>query len=491
MSMVAGLPPTVELERVRAHRAHQEALERERASNALPPWDFLEWCQAYLPHHFVEDFAPFHAEFAQLDEHAYAAVAAPRDHAKSTFITLARILYRMAEHREPYILVVSDTAQQAKNHLGNIFEELLENDALVTDYPHLALPQAGNYRRKRVKRTQSDFITMGGIRVTAVGALSRLRGLRKRAQRPSYIVVDDVENDEAVENPQQRAKLWNWFTKTLLNLQSAGQEHVFVIGTILHKQSLLNRLVAGDEGATWARRLYRALDTLGRPLWPAKWSYDALMARKAVVGQRAFATEYLNDPDATDLALFKADWIEHNRYAVPPRLTYRAVAVDPSTKEDGTGDACGIVAGGLAGGEMYVTRDATVRGSPATWARMALDVAANIKANVIVVEGNQGGALILSALRAALRPGEGMPRVVIVHATEGKVARAEPVAVLYEQGKVHHVLNLPELEEELTTWVPRTYSPNRLDAAVWLLTHLNVINQRPQRREDHSTVSSY
>ena len=398
------------------------------------------------------------------DTEMFTAIAAPRGHAKTTNLALAFVLYRMAVHREPYTLIVSDTATQAEQRTSDIHAECLENQALVRDYPHLALPDAEHYRKQKAKRTTGDFITVGGLRVMGAGAGQSLRGVKNGANRPTLIVGDDLENDLAVATPAQREKLWNWFTKSLLNLPGAVGARFVIIGTILHGSSLLSRLVSGSDGEAWARRLYRAIDPqTGAVLWPELWSLEKLEAKRALIGSRAFASEYLNDPVDDSLTLFKQAWIDAHRVSAAPALARVAVGVDPSITA--TGDACGIVAAALGQDRRgYVLEDATVKGTPATWARAALDCAARVGASVIVAEGNQGGEMVEQTLRSVLRPGERLPRVVTVHASRSKQARAEPVAAMYERGEVSHVGTLPLLEGELVTWVPGLPSPNRLDA---------------------------
>ena len=450
----------------------------------------LIWARYYLPHHyFGGESASFHHEVMGLaDGQMFTAIAAPRGHAKTTNLALAFVLYRMAVHREPYTLIVSDTTTQSEQRTSDIFSECLENRALVTDYPHLALPDAEHYRKQKAKRTTGDFITVGGLRVMGAGAGQSLRGVKNGQYRPTLIVGDDLENDQAVATPGQREKLWNWFTKSLLNLPGAMGARFVIIGTILHRESLLSRLVTGKDGESWSRRLYRALDSSGEVLWPELWSREKLEAQRALIGARAFASEYLNDPVDDSLTLFKQEWINAHRVPNAPTLSRVAVAVDPSISA--TGDACGIVAAGEgADHRAYVLEDATVQASPAVWARAALDCAARVGASVIVAEGNQGGEMVEQTLKSVLRPGERMPRLIITHASRGKQARAEPVAAMYERGEVSHVGTLPELEAELTTWVPGLPSPNRLDAATYALLELafNVTPQQSTRR----TAGSY
>lgn len=448
--------------------------------------DALAFARRYLPHHAPTRSPDFHRELIALaGSHDRLAAAAPRGHAKSTLLSLIYPLWAAATKRRRFVVIVSDTATQAIDHLSNIYQELMENDALLSDFPHLALPDAGHYKEKRVKRTTSDFITVGGVSFTAKGAGAGLRGMRRGNQRPDLIIVDDLENDENVRTPEQREKLRDWFGKSLSNLFGPSGGQLIVIGTILHRESLLSWLLSENGPSMYAKRLYRALDG-DVVLWPDVWTREKLAAKLDEIKARAFASEYLNDPVDDSLTLFKQAWIDDNRVTNPahlPAYARVAVAIDPSISA--TGDACGIVGAALGQNRRgYVLQDATKQGTPAEWARAALDLAARIGASVIVAEGNQGGEMVTQTLRSVLKPNERMPRVVIVHASRSKQARAEPIAALYEGGEVSHVGTLPALEAELTTWVPGLPSPNRLDALVWALTEL-MLNPAAPKLKTH------
>jgi len=198
------------------------------------------------------------------------------------------------------------------------------------------------------------------------------------------------------------------------------------------------------------------------------------------VGRQELEAELL---DEDPRALWKRSEIDRLRVPFVADLVRVGVAVDPTTSEDGLrsdgrpADACGIVVGGIGGREEphgYVLEDATVRGGPRVWADAVARVYQEYEANFVVAEGNQGGALVREVLDAAAgRAGISMP-VRVVYASRGKVARAEPVHMYYEKGRVHHVGALPLLEDEMVTWLPGTKSPNRIDALVWILTELLV-----------------
>jgi phage terminase large subunit-like protein len=171
-----------------------------------------------------------------------------------------------------------------------------------------------------------------------------------------------------------------------------------------------------------------------------------------------------DDPDA----LFRRDWIEAKRLAQAPEMRRIVVAVDPPAGRRGI---CGIIAAGLGvDGQGYVLDDATAEGkSPAQWAARAVALYHARKADRIVAEVNQGGAMVEAVLREIDRN----VAYRAVSASRGKRARAEPVAALYEQGRVSHVGAFPALEDEMCGWSGEgEESPDRLDALVWALSDL-------------------
>lgn len=175
-------------------------------------------------------------------------------------------------------------------------------------------------------------------------------------------------------------------------------------------------------------------------------------------------------------ALWTRDRIAACRLRSAPPLHRVVVAVDPPTSVGGGADACGIIAAGLGDdGRAYVIEDASLQGAtPEGWARAVAECVARNGADRLIAESNQGGAMVASVLRAA---GVSFP-VKLVHASRGKVARAEPVAALYEAGRVSHIAIFPVLEDELCGLMAGggyegpTRSPDRADALVYALTEL-------------------
>jgi phage terminase large subunit-like protein len=174
-------------------------------------------------------------------------------------------------------------------------------------------------------------------------------------------------------------------------------------------------------------------------------------------------------------ALWTRDLIERCRIAhVPGMLARVVVAVDPPASAGG--DACGIVVAGLGSdGRAYVIADASVEGQrPEGWARAVAAAAMVHGADRVIAEANNGGQMVESVLRAA----EAALPVRLVHANRGKTARAEPVAALYESGRVAHRGAFPRLEDEMCGliagggYVGPGRSPDRADALVWAMSEL-------------------
>jgi phage terminase large subunit-like protein len=182
-----------------------------------------------------------------------------------------------------------------------------------------------------------------------------------------------------------------------------------------------------------------------------------------------------DDPNA----LFKRAAIEEKRVRQAPPLARIVVAVDPPASQSETANACGIVCAGLGEDRRcYVLDDCSVQGlRPAQWAARVVALFHARQADRIVAEVNQGGAMV----EAVLREVDSTVPYRAVHATRGKRTRAEPVAALYEQGRVSHVGAFPELEDEMCSALDGAKSPDRLDALVWAVTEL-MLKRRAEPR---------
>jgi phage terminase large subunit-like protein len=174
-------------------------------------------------------------------------------------------------------------------------------------------------------------------------------------------------------------------------------------------------------------------------------------------------------------ALWTRSQIEKARVREAPELARIVVAVDPPGSAHKKSDACGLVAAGRAeDGTMYVLADESENGvSPQAWATKAIALWRRFSADALIAEVNFGGDMVRAVIAAADR---NVP-VTMVRATRDKFVRAQPVAQLYEQGRVKHVGCFPALEDEMCDFgldgLPSGKSPDRLDAMVWAVTALS------------------
>jgi phage terminase large subunit-like protein len=186
------------------------------------------------------------------------------------------------------------------------------------------------------------------------------------------------------------------------------------------------------------------------------------------LGRQELYAEILDDNPG---ALWTQALIDSARVTRPPVLKRVVVGVDPAVSADEHSDETGIVVVGLGDdGHGYVLDDVSGIYTPSQWARTVARVYAAHEADRVIAEVNQGGDLVEANLRAC----DATMAYTAVRATRGKAVRAEPVAALYERGRVHHVGNLARLEDQMCGWDPTTAerSPDRVDALVWAVTSL-------------------
>lgn len=188
------------------------------------------------------------------------------------------------------------------------------------------------------------------------------------------------------------------------------------------------------------------------------------------LGRQEINAEVLEDVPG---AMWNRDTLEKTRVTSAPQLTRIVVAVDPEATASETSAETGIIVAGLGVDHHgYILDDRTIKGSPHAWASQAVAAYHTRKADRIIYETNQGGDMVAHTLRSV---DQAVP-LKGVHASRGKQARAEPVAALYEQDKVHHVGVFADLEDQLCNWTANSgaASPDRLDALVWALTELMI-----------------
>lgn len=387
--LTANLRQVIEAE-VSGFDSSPESVAKRRAAVFDPVGGYEYFVQHYFPHYVRSP------EKSQLHEYlfttlpailnaqgnCYEAVAAPRGEAKSTLVTQLFTLWCVVTSRKHYCVIVMDSIDQAYPMLEAIKAELEFNPRLKADFPEVCgqgrVWQAGT------------ILTKNDVKIQVAGSGKKLRGLRHGPYRPDLCVLDDIENDEQVRNPDQRDKLHAWLTKTVLPLGGVGQKYdVVYIGTILHYDSVLNRTLNnpfwhsvkfkamlrfpdrmdlwdeweailrnnGKAGEAMAKAFYDShqaeMEQGAQTSWAAR-GVLALMTIRARDGHATFDSEYQNDPVSGDSAPFAQAmrfWTE-----LPHDVIYFG-SLDPSLGKSGAGrDPSAILVGAFqrATGKLFI-----------------------------------------------------------------------------------------------------------------------------------------
>jgi phage terminase large subunit-like protein len=394
-------------------------------------------------------------------------------------------------------LAVATTKQQKPN----------KERVLILKHHTATDPQRRFWRSSARFRLFVGGIGSGKTRAGCVEVLRQPAGSRGMVLAPTYPMLRDATLHTFLELTQRAGILTQWHKAEMTAELSDGKQVMFRstdnpdrlrgpnIGWFYLDEAammpieawniMIGRLRLGP-GKGWATSTPRGMNWLQRtfsmnedyeiirsstrdnPYLPAGFidslmqTYSTRLIRQEVEG------EFIEDVEG---ALWTYGTIDSSRVSVAPaELAQVVVAVDPAISQHEESDETGIVVVGKdAAGEGYVLADYSGKYSPDGWARKAVWALAEHKANSIVIEKNQGGDMVKHTIRTVDKAAP----VVEVHASRGKYLRAEPVAALYEQGRVHHVGTYPKLEEQMTTYVPGlAISPDRLDAAVHGFTQI-------------------
>ncbi len=253
------------------------------------------------------------------------------------------------------------------------------------------------------------------------------------------------------------------FDQLMFGLRKGERPRV-LITTTPRPMALLRELMAREDFAVTRGSTFDNAENLSAAaLTSLKERYEGTR-----LGRQELGGEYLDDVPG---ALWTRRMVEAARTNLMPDLTRIVVAIDPAVTSGEDSDETGIVVAARGvDGLSYVLADRTCRLSPDGWAKRAVAAFDEFEGDRIVAEVNNGGDMVEGVIRTVA------PRVPYkkIHASRGKRVRAEPIAALYEQGKVRHVKPMPELEDQMVSFVPDGMegSPDRVDALVWALSEL-------------------
>lgn len=252
----------------------------------------------------------FHREGWELycSDTAQCAIAAPRNHAKSTSFTHDYGLAVAVFREQDYIILVGSSEEMAIEHLGDIASELHENEDLRREFGIKGF----------LVDAKTDIIVECDdgyqFRILARGAEQKIRGRKWRGKRPGLLICDDIEDDEQVENRDRRRKFSRWFFRAAKQALRDGGK-IRAHGTVLHDDSLLNKLLNHSGWKSLRKRAHASFDDFSQILWPEKFPEARLRAIRQEFIEAGdapgYSQEYLNDPlDNSEAYLRKDDFLE-------------------------------------------------------------------------------------------------------------------------------------------------------------------------------------
>lgn len=427
-------------------RQLRSALRRsERRRGGGDGASLLDWGREFLPDHFRRPPSRLHVWLAErLDAWGTYRqrsgrglklnVVGPRGAAKSTLGSLAFALRAAVEAREAYIWITSDTRRQAVMHLENIKTELLDNGRLREAY--------GDAVGRGPRWRQGAIQLRNGVAIEAYGAGQRIRGYRRRAERPTLVICDDLQNDQHMTSASLRETSRRWFHGTLLKAGSK-RTNVLHLATALHREALAIELTRTPG---WQSRVFRAVerwpDNLAlweaweaiyadceRPdsrqrarefyleqraemdagvqlLWPDEEDLYTLMCIRAEGGRAAFEREKQSAPIQPELCEWPESYFDgpiwFDRW--PERLAVRVVTLDPSKgRDDRRGDFSAYVLLGIdEAGTLLVEADLARRPTPQMVAD-GVGLYARFRPDAFGVEANQFQELLAGDFAAEFR----------------------------------------------------------------------------------------
>ena len=483
-------------------------------------------------------FSPHHREFwAWLWAIQAGQTADPfvgiwgRGEAKSTSAELGCVALG-ARMRRRYGLYVCGTQDQADDHVGNV-ASMLESPGVARWYPPMAERLVGKFGNSKGWR-RNRLRTASGFTIDALGLDTAARGVKLDDQRPDLIVIDDVDSHD--DSPALVTKKIDALTKKLLPA-GAPDLVVLAIQNLVHRGGVFARLADGRAQFLATRRVsgpipaLRKLQTVHQPVdgrprdvivsaeptWrPPGWNperpdFSRWQHQLDTWGLPAFLTEAQHEVDAREGALWVREQLATCRRATEAAvdLAEVVVAVDPSGGSGPDNDAQGIIITGKdVRGHGWILDDVTCTESPRGWGDTAVEAFVEWDADGFVAEVNYGGDMVVEVITGAIERkigrvlgssvrttpngrtvtltvvGRSPVKIHVVNASRGKAVRAQPVAALFGRpdeaetwstASVSLAGSFDELEEEMLSWrAEAAWSPNRMDAMVWGLTHLMV-----------------
>jgi predicted phage terminase large subunit-like protein len=366
-----------------------------------------------------------------------------RGHAKSTHFDVMIPMWLMIQQpRQINVMVLVGKSQDNANTLlSDIQAELMYNQRYIHDYGEQF--QQGSWE-------EGEFVTQSGIAFFARGRGQSPRGLRYRDNRPDYIVIDDLDDDELVQNESRVSKLTDWVKEALFGALDGGRGRFIMVGNLISKNSVLAN-IAKTEGVHVSQ--VDVWDKKGNVSWAEKWTKDEVKALQEFQGYRSFQKEYMNNP-ITEGAVFKNNWIKWKKLPSLKKYDELVVYCDPSFKSSLKNDYKAIKLWGKIGTELHHIKAFVRQTTVSEMVRWFYDLHETLPEGVVCdyyIEANFLQDIILDEFtQEGNNRGYQLPIRPDRRSKPDKFQRIEAISPLWERGFVYYNIDLQNDRDMLT-----------------------------------------
>ena len=420
--------------------------------------DYAYFVEYYFPHYCTDKdtgklipSAKFHIKAANeiLNNKTLKAVYMwARGHAKSTHIDIFIPMWLKCQEKRQIntMVLVGKSEANAIQLLGDLQAELQFNKRYIRDFGEQY--STGQW-------TDGEFITTDGCSFNALGRGQSPRGLRERENRPDYIVIDDLDDDELVENDSRVRKVTDWVKTALFGCFGAEGGRFIMVGNLISKNSVLAN-ISKIQNVSVSQ--INVLDKNGQPSWPEYWTKERVTEKQLFMGYRPFQKEYMNNP-ITEGAVFHNDWMRWKKAYPLRQYDYLVAYCDPSFKPTTKNDYKAIKLWGKKGNELHLLKAFVRQCSVAEMVRWFYDLHESLPENVICEYYIEANFLQDTLLDEFTNEGNARGYQLPIRGDKrnkpDKYQRIEAVSPLWERGFVYYNENLKN-DPDMTVGIEQT-----------------------------------
>jgi len=470
-----------------------EDLTEKLARTKKAKTDFAFFVSYYFPHYCTDNEtgaiippAKFHSQAAKTiikNADLRAVFQWPRGHAKSTYMDIIIPMWLMIQDKRQLnvMVLVGKSEDNACTLLGDLQAELQFNNRYIYDFG--SKYNAGDWQ-------DGHFVTSDGFAFFALGRGQSPRGLRYRSNRPDYIVIDDLDDDELCRNEKRVSYLTNWVKEALFGCFGAKGGRFIMVGNLIAKNSVLQKMM--DSEGVFASKV-NIVDGKGNPAWKELWTKEKIKDLENFMGYRSFQKEYMNNPIIEGSVFKKSDII----FGQTLKATqYKALVcyTDPSFKSSATADYKATALVGITEtGYYHILKIYAAQTTVTEMVRWHYDIYKTVRglSNVrFMIEANFMQDLLLDEFK---KEGEGCGFQIPITGDKrqkgDKFARIEAMQPLWERGlviisdKIKNEPGTAVLIDQLLSFQKGSRAhddaPDAVESAIWQLNRVHKIDSFP------------